>query len=757
MDRNRVRYSEEPNPYATMDGGDCMPFDDNHHHHGVNTDFTASVQDDIIAQLIEGQSEPPPYAYNNCNRTLRKRVSLHTTTRPSPFDDDDDDGGDANDKYVLPSSTNDLLYDKDAIDAAKRRGWWWWLTDGAWIEASASIQSLAARFLPAWYTDIQIEEAATRWRGTERIVRLWENVRWPIACTLATLTLLIVIWWTFGPTILWLSGFTSATLFKPRTASANDAETLMYAASRVDGLGTAIHDPLPLCDLLYSRSEEAQLADEAAAALSRRIGARIKKDPRIEADDGERLFTTHVADHRSGPRWDHLERHDAVRPQLPRVIEPLPIAMAELARERQEAVQNRNWDRAMGISISKATKLFHATTVAWLRRECAVQDRSAQRIAEFSRQVAETGAFVVNVTEYIRPSPPRDEILIASENTTTTTTDPDAAEQDYIGKEQGSERDTVLDELLHVYDANDGDDADDSAADAAALVTEDHSPHYEVAGTTTTTTSMEPDQSPERSSEAYRNVSAYDLHAMLYHLAAQGRAVKVIRRTHINRAVDMGAKMAAIVADFAPHPSVAEGEDAVEILAAKELMELEREGDDAIAALRSRVLWTGETSCVCPHHVGVPIPGAAWTEISGSSATTGAKYKTKVLFYPILPEWLELDDNDDQLSSSTPSPLPGDAGLLDSLSKAASNAASALGEFITTSASSGTRGAEERISMAVSAYDPVFGGGDIHRLGYDPLVPVSWVEGIDFRGQRQRLRVSPASLACLVSCVRACS
>jgi len=683
---------------------------------------------------------------------------------------------------------------------------------------------IAERILPEWFIETPIEEVSSEWHGRRWISETWRMTKRPLVLTGAALILLVVTWWFIAPAMIIHSlGMGSNTLFTRAPSyftaptgvfdgdpeengllgAENAGQHLPPGAYRVDAMGTPIHNPLPLCDLLYSRRTQASYRDELAARISRYIAAEITNDPNRNIDDGVRLFKTNIPSHCSGPRWKHLSDHEAVRPELPRVIEPLPIALNKLSDKYQEAILNHRSPDSMGISITRAKTLFREATYGWMRRECgkhappsqyALLDhqqsvigtsngRQSPQSEAFATQVAETGAFTVDVTDYIAPTivprPSRrndgkDRGLADEQNSQQYNREREAEDR---------ERERAISEILDVYSKDEDDEVD---ADAT---------------TTTTTTEAEVDSEPlpwpprsknresgsqaplflpmsgagadtsDRDSShigarAYRNVSAYELHALMYHLSAQAGAIWMTKRTHVDQAIQMAAEavndLIWINAERREYP---EGGDnrAMWDMSEKQAAILEESKDNGISEFRARVLWTGETGCVCPHHVGVPIPGAAWTEMGK---------KTRVLFHIRLPNWLYESGGEAQRRESKTAGDSGSGGgsavvqealsWFEGLSNIAGMGASVPG--------AGQRPDSRTKTMVVQTVDPVFLDiygrpwlesytPHIHKIPHTThhLDSWTWVEGLDFRGQRQRLRVSPTSLSCILSCSQACS
>ncbi len=555
--------------------------------------------------------------------------------------------------------------------------WWasWKQTLKQWVET----------WLGTAFTEVRTEAGTGRWHGVDRILGFWEGVKGPVKLTGLVLLILIGLWaglWILNP-------FGSVRFNFNLGVAGNGSVNGVYPhgdfmAIRVDAAGIRISHPLPLCDLLYQRNDQSRLRDVLSETVANHAAVRIRewwheKGPppanhpvaARESEEAPEAFQTGSPDHRQSKTWDHFMDSQAVRQPLSvRIQEPYPEAL-------------RDWQESSG---PDAKQLFIDSTQAWLQRECSISSGIHLDADAFANHLAEHGSIPIVVTEYIR-APAKPEPAA------------DATPQSV----------SVVDALF-IPD-------DDDDASRPMVVVKNPEPL------------MLP--SPTGPEVVVRNVSAHDLHALMAYLASQASRVHVFQQTSSELETQIGNRIALAAASF-QHPQLdTQSKDLWQPVVRDQLIRLDQQKDPDLMALRTSALWSGLGGCVCPHHVGVPMPGAAWYEPAHPPEI--AKARTRVLFYPSI---------DSPVTSSR---------AWKALQWMSSGSASSS-ELL----ESGT-GEETLISWVAS--DPVLGSS--HEILQLPMGAAqrdwTWVEGTDYRGQKRRHRASPRSLACVVHCLHVCN
>ena len=556
--------------------------------------------------------------------------------------------------------------------------WWasWKQTLKQWLET----------WLGTAFTEVRAEAGTGRWHGVDRLLGFWEGVKGPVKITGMVLLALVVIW-----TCLWvLNPFGSARFNFNSAVGGNGSVNGVYPHGdfmpiRVDAAGIHISHPLPLCDLLYQRNDQARLRDVLSETVATHAADRIrewwhKKGPppgpvspqeyqqQHHHEEAPEALQTDSPDHHQSKTWQHFIDSRAVRqPLWVRIEEPYPESL-------------RDWQEASG---PKPEELFTDSTQAWLKRECSVASDILTDADAFANHLADHGSIPIVVTDYIRA-------------TAKPEPTPDATPQPNT--------------VVALFTPDDDDDA------SRPRVVVKAEPLLLPAPT-----------APE---VVIRNVSAHDLHAVMAYLASQASRVQVLQQTSRELETQIGNRIALAAAAFR-HPQLdTQSKDLWQPVVRDQLIRLDRHKDPDLMALRTSALWSGLGGCVCAHHVGVPLPGAAWYEPAHPPEI--AKARTRVLFYP-----------------SIDSPVTS------------SRAWKALQWMSSGSASSSElleSGTDQEAMISWLASDPVLGPS--HEILQLPAGAAqrdwTWVEGTDYRGQKRRHRASPRSLACVVHCLHVC-
>ena len=555
--------------------------------------------------------------------------------------------------------------------------WWasWKQTLKQWVET----------WLGTAFTEVRAEAGTGRWHGVDRLLGFWEGVKGPVKLTGMVLLALVVIW-----TCVWVLNPFGSMRFNFNSATGNGSVNGVYPHGdfmpiRVDTAGIHISHPLPLCDLLYQRTDQSRLRDVLSETVATHAADRIrewwhKKGPppapvspqehQQQHEEAPEAFQTGNPDHHQSETWQHFMDSHAVRPSLSvRIEEPYPEAL-------------RNWQEASG---PKPEELFTESTQAWLKRECLVASDIVADADIFANHLTNHGSIPIVVTDYIR--------AVAKPEPTSNTTP------------QGNHH-----VVIALFTPDDDDDA------SRPRVVEKPEPLLLPA--------------PDVPEVVIRNVSAHDLHALMAYLASQASRVQVLQQTSRELETQIGNRIALAAAAFR-HPKLdTQSKDLWQPVVRDQLIRLDRHKDPDLMALRTSALWSGLGGCVCPHHVGVPLPGAAWYEPAHPPEI--AKARTRVLFYP-----------------SIDSPVTS------------SRAWKALQWMSSGSASSSElleSGTDQEAMISWEASDPVLGPSqEILQLPAGAAQrDWTWVEGTDYRGQKRRHRASPRSLACVVHCLHVC-
>lgn len=153
---------------------------------------------------------------------------------------------------------------------------------------------------------------------------------------------------------------------------------------------------------------------------------------------------------------------------------------------------------------------------------------------------------------------------------------------------------------------------------------------------------------------------------------------------------------------------------------------------------------------------GIPIPAASWYE--PPQPPHMSEGRVRVLFYP----------QSDAVAAHQATTSSGDSGsvgwqALRWLVGAESAGNAALSSPPTEHASLREVwwDATDPVLLMLSGAEPIEDADEkapqLLRLPPSAMAaPWTWVEGIDFRGNKRRHRISPRSLACILSCTHAC-
>lgn len=684
-----------------------------------------------------------------------------------------------------------------------------------WIQRQLVEHPRLAAYLPEWFTRPNLESGGFdddddvgdgderkqtggawphQWEGFEYLSSRWKaskRLRASLAITCIVGAMLFLLWWFMLSPMLGLLAGTGGPLFGMYTGGGTGIGLQGY---RLDGFGRVIQAPLPLLDLLFRRAEYAQLRDQLSLLLSQRAETDIhewwknsgpppsKEVAGRDVDDSNKAsgetagrslfwdrepFTTRVPDYHREDLWLALCRDKAVR-------SPLDGSGASAS----ESVVLSDDGGKKRFSRSSDRQAFQKATHQWLVTECA---RGGQVTPKTFVEAAQNhGALEIDVTGYLSPIP--DEVTRLYE-TVEEVPDPDLetsnkeeeAEAEEAEKEikpeaprfqrrhPDSTRKLVQDIMDLDNDDDDGGGGEDDVDNKAAIEVEvEKEIEKEVPVVVAEPETPEVLQlAPPEPERVYRNISIYELHVTMAFMAGQAVRVVVEKQTGSRLEQQLGHRIAEAVPGFEPIQPT-DARDPWFQVVSDELSRLQQIRFDALMDLRTTALWSGEGGCVCPHHLGVPVNGAAWYEAR-------PKGKVRVLFYPESDAVL-------QQQSASGSDLSGIAGVFVSLfSKAPPpdtgkdtshqiewrHADPVLNPLLyhqkEKQAPTIEKGKKEKEPPKLEL-DHTKHGPDILRLPAEATrQPWTWVEGIDYRGQRRRYRVSARSLACIQSCNRACS
>lgn len=608
-----------------------------------------------------------------------------------------------------------------------------------WQLWSTRIRSWLETVLPESFTKELSLEAGVgkRWAGVERVLVAWNLSRRAAYITAGVVVGVCLLWWVVLPTLFggWLMGGGGLGGYG-LNADGTDPRIL-----RIDGHGAAIHLPLPLCDLLYRRADQAKQGDARLVQVANKAATRIRKwwsssgppiseksrtqrkprQPRRrtdEYDDGDGTldrddaFRTLVPDHHSGEVWAHLKETGAVRsPALGYYPEIL------------------NHGAVLPSSPSQL-KAFEAGTREWLKKWCrrgGAGDREG-----FAQAATQWGALEIDVSDYVPPLPP-------------AVTEKPQQQEETRNEGTGADSDTHvrvlrLEDLLHLEDDGPSREPEVPQPEPAAKV-------------------EPPPVLALPPPVVKRNISVFELHVLMGYLAKQAAKVAFESETAAELEQQLGNRVAQSATAFCPvrepNHSPPTTPDPWLPIVRDQLARLERERDPDLLLSRAKTLWNGQGGCVCAHHVGVPIPGASWYEPARPPELPEDRWR--VLFYPTSDAAQEADSGN-----------PGGAGG----GGAGALAWRLLRRLATSSendreADPAGAALEETSSVSWYAADPVLGRGEGEGSGdeRDDLIRMppsalsstwTWVEGIDFRGNKRRYRASPRSLACVLSCLHTC-
>ena len=670
------------------------------------------------------------------------------------------------------------------------------------------------RWLPWWLRNNPLEPKY-RARMNRELLHLfvkYESVRINVALTIGFLCLMFLAWWfLLGPLLF---------------PSAVNPHGEVKGQVRIDSFGQVIRSWMPLCDLLYKRASFGKMRDRLALALSNLAAIDIhrlwKQSGPVPQTDALRLpgsqqqhqpppppleedadaFVSRIPDHHDQELWhklcqDHVVRADRGAPVSESVLLSPPTPTATLRSRRGRPSRLR-------YSRPSDQRAFRDQTHAWLARHCDARSTPMVDEQSFAASAQGSGTIQLDVTGYLLPMSKdvRDE---------ASTPKQQQQQQQQQQRQQESEPETGLvepieiaqasplsspspsrpthqwHEIMDLDDEDDGPTRIDSETDAEpveTVVVDAESENSKEEARATGEEEKEKPKDPPVVAEpvrAFRNVSIYELHVLLWHLAAQGGRATIESQTASKLEKQLGRRVAATATTFAPpvpmtHPreaeQVATSSDHWYAVVRDELASLENQRAESLLALRTASLWTGESGCVCPHHVGVPIPGAAWFEGTGPRSPE-LRPKVRVLFYP---------SSDAEQDQEQPASVA--SGVLNLLFSAWSSSSSSSKEHVDdvqeTPPSSSQASSQDSGPLAILA--PVLVGKtrEIAWYASDPVLqpdrtallqgrcPIlrlprqavrkdwTWVEGVDYRGGRRRYRVSPRSLACILSCKHAC-
>jgi hypothetical protein len=821
--------------HPTMQSPLAAPDDEELHHFGATTTTTTTT---TISNTVESVGPPTSSIRGEEGgseqfRMLRRRIPSHGV------DGRDDDA----EVEELPQNQHDLrLFEERKRQRRRRQERWhryviypraalrqWYMAQRVlWTQ-------MLERILPEWFTNVSVEDTSSHWQGWRWVENTWRALKRPLLVTLAVVLLLAVVWWMFLPAIaaslgvpLGGMGGNPNDLFRYRYYDQDQGQRLLGLASngdradqegdspppspwhhRVDSIGRSIWNPLPMHDLCYDRANNARnYANDVDFLVTEVIywitGERVLRFP-VPPDSENPYIYISVPDHQRGTVWEQLDRHNAIYPRPPTVLEPMPTALLEFSKRYASDEEFRKHATADDANDDLAKSTKH-----WIRRECqrhppprdfaldgagAASDIYLNHVQPFIDQVHETGAFTVNVEGYIPahpPTPPPSEEEHGGKSSAPSTgnshiqSDP----RMFHPKKQSD----IIEEVIGMYNRDD-DEADDSDNSAprnpsehgtTSAIAIDHDDGAGVAPT------VEPPADPQQQQDQEgekiksllpntgvyeRNVSAYELHAFLYHLAQQSEGFRKVVRSPEN---ELEARIMKVILDMTniykeDHRVYSSGSiaDAELNVISRKIAEEERNPFALFCFLRAILLWTGETGCVCAHHVGIPIPGVAWAEFDEKS---GSAKKIRVLFYPRIPEYVfkyweehefpereeiarqnQLEETSSWLTWILPDHLvrPHLYGHNTDPGNRISKRDALLAQLHLDS------------EIIVTRFDPLYNypttfdlldtPEHLYKIPYKSKAPWIWIEGLDYRGTRQRLRVSPTSLSCVWACADQCS
>lgn len=732
-------------------------------------------------------------------------LSIHPTalaghdTAPDAFSDhysdrSDDDAchSDAdNDEGTLPSNRQEvehreLRQRETAIQRRNRKAMRRWLRT----------------YLPWWLLDNPFAEH-NRFR-LQQLMRETRTARNALVITVLAILGILVIWFMVLP------GFSYFYYYYYYGRQRHGYGTYQQQQQRdglrgvrIDSFGLEIPGWMPISDLLYSREKFATLRDRMASVLTKHAAKDIRRlwqqngpdppdspdpldspSPPDSPDSSDSLktplgqrpgeeeydtgFVTRVPDHREGKLWQKLCEDQVVRG-------PKCASETDLVKR---GFFSRPWTGRPHI----AKREFHQYTSTWLRRECTKPHAAWKVRAEgFAISAKETGLLELNVTDYLLPLP------AATSPPGAAPASPPVEKLNTPLDDQG-DKPRVRSELdlfknimnLDSDDDDTGIDDENNKEQPSEVQPQDRQEEQVAAG-------PEPESEPDPEQHHYRNISIYELHVVLWHLASQGGQVDVQKQTASKLDKQIGYRVVDTAVSFAP-PREAQTEsmgntDHWHPLVRDEMATLENQRSPLVLGLRTASLWTGESGCVCPHHVGVPIPGAAWFERGGTRAAPGSKDRVRVLFYPTSDAQREDEESltptlgmhvlSSLVSWMTQRTANDDDGNNNDNNSGAdkTNLGSPPGRRSTAVTSSPVlRGKTREIVWygADPVLQPLTGKSSGHwpsREGQQLLrLPTravredwTWVGGIDYRGDHRRYPVSPQNLACILSCTTACS
>lgn len=634
----------------------------------------------------------------------------------------------------------------------------------SWIQ-----NQLLAPVLPAWFTEeTSIETGEGKgWKGVAQLRRTWRVIRRAVVLAVATVVFAFLAWWFILPSLfglLWGSSFDQAG----------------FEATRIDGAGQLIRAPLPLCDLLYDRHAYAREQDDLSLRVSDKAAAEIRAwwratapptkalDPEQPAGGEEATgdaFVTRLPDYHNTPLWKELCRDKVMRVGWEHHAAFTATSSVGCAPASERFVHPKTWK----LTSAKHTKGFFKATKAWVQRLC--RRGGAGSADSFAVVAKRYGALQLPVTGYLPPN----EAPVAPTNTEDVSSSSSVEERVFVEdrldaypEDRLPPKNTLMEQIVDLDDDDEVreeeppppmDSQDDQDTVDAKAPSADR-------GRETVTAAVE-EQAQKvlaiapPSPEVYRNVSVFDLHVLLWHLASQGRDTQVETQTASILEHQLGHRVASLAQAFASPvlasdpPPAAPAMDPWEPIVLDELGRLGQAQTPELLRLRTAALWSGPGSCVCPHHVGVPIPGAAWYEVPSEIGTKPQrKGRPRVLFYPT---------SDAVRAQQAGSGSGGITRIFSTLFSAARSSSPDSGNKLPRTPD--TEGAKPVSWLAI---DPVVAGKGPDDGASPPSPPVlqlpdsavrqpwTWVEGLDYRGDRRRLRVSPRSLACIISCTTAC-
>lgn len=626
------------------------------------------------------------------------------------------------------------------------------------VEVARAWERAMEWVLPESMRTVHVEAGSRRWYITDRALELWALLRRPIFLTLLAL---------LAATLLWVAATFLVVLVAPAPPevppSLRDVGGGLGVPARVDGAGVYMERPLAICGLLYDRREHARRRDEAWGALYRDLypdlaervaqsglrargegaGAQVMTRSNVLLVDPKALNgpRTALPPHQDSKRWRLLRESGAVWP----------------TPSRRDA------------------RMFHDKTRAWLARECG---RAPGRDA-FIRDAKERGYLRLDVTDYIEP-PPREP--------TPPPPPQDAAKREGETPKSGgeAEEESEFDALLQLEE-------EEEEEEEIVMGREEGGKEDKEGGEARMLAPPPPEP-------LYRNVSIYDLNMALFHFAAQARDA---RAEWPSPPRGLAAALAGALLDALARfrtaarveaPGVRGGAD--EAQAHYQRLALQSHAEAKVRALlgetvglRSHALWSGaDTGCVCPHHVGVPVPGAAWYEPADRARGTPAR--VRVLFYATLdtlpagPGYFVREvggpppsedgfypDEDPNESQNAPKEEEeGDSGWLGWLP-------APLAELARGKPAAPAKPSEPPPLVEWDIHDPVLEDEPwmplrLAQHAPEPRVRLGgrsegkddgeggqgryWVEGVTYDGWQRRYPISAAAYACVASCQLAC-